>query len=61
MQAAQCLLGRAIGGWRGTAQFGELTLQTAVLFDELSDHLVERIDQLSASDPGAASCRLHSV
>lgn len=40
MQAAQCLLGGAISGWRGTAQFGELTLQTAVLFDELSDHLV---------------------
>lgn len=57
MQAAQCLLGGAIGGRRAACELRELALQTAVLFDELTHHVVERFDELGASNSTAASRR----
>src|SRR5215813_664667 len=44
VQAAQRLLGGAICGWRAACELRKLTLQTPVLFDELADHLIERVD-----------------
>src|SRR5215472_2572188 len=44
VQAAQRLLGGAVGGWRAACELRKLTLQTPVLLDELTDHLIERVD-----------------
>src|SRR5215470_2678801 len=50
VQAAQRLLGGAICGWRAACELRKLTLQTPVLFDELTDHLVERVDDSPPSN-----------